>query len=52
MEQKHEHLEDGINDLIHCQMRINHFKFWILSAIEWRINEMMTYLKQLKEDCS
>ena len=35
--------------LIHCQMRINHFKFWILSSIEWRINEMMTQIKQLKK---
>jgi hypothetical protein len=34
--------------LIHCQMRVNHFKFWILSAIEWRINEMMILIKQLK----
>jgi len=32
--------------LIHCMMRISHFKFWILSSIEWRINEMMTYIKQ------
>jgi len=32
--------------LIHCQMRINHFQFWILSAIEWRVNEMMTHIKQ------
>ncbi len=35
--------------LIHCQMRINHFKFWILSSIEWRINEMMTQVKKLKK---
>lgn len=35
--------------LIHCQMRINHFKFWILSSIEWRINEMMTHVRQLKK---
>lgn len=35
--------------LIHCQMRINHFKFWILSSIEWRINEMMVQIKQLKK---
>ncbi len=35
--------------LIHCQMRINHFKFWILSSIEWRINEMMVQVKQLKK---
>ena len=33
--------------LIHCQMRINHFKFWILSSIEWRLNEMMKLIKQL-----
>jgi len=35
--------------LIHCQMRMNHFKFWILSSIEWRINEMMVQIKQLKK---
>jgi hypothetical protein len=34
--------------LIHCQMRINHFKFWILSSIEWRLTEMRRELKQLK----
>jgi hypothetical protein len=33
--------------MIHVQMRVNHFKFWILSAIEWRINEMMVQIKQL-----
>jgi ABC-type multidrug transport system fused ATPase/permease subunit len=33
--------------MIHIQMRVNHFKFWILSAIEWRINEMMIQIKQL-----
>ena len=35
--------------MIHIQMRVNHFKFWILSAIEWRINEMMVQLKQQKK---
>jgi hypothetical protein len=34
--------------LIHCQMRINHFKFWILSSIEWRLTEMRRELKKLK----
>ena len=34
--------------MIHMQARVNHFKFWILSAIEWRINEMMTQIKQMK----
>lgn len=33
--------------LIHCQMRVNHFKFWILSSIEWRLNEMMKVIKKL-----
>jgi len=33
--------------MIHVQMRVNHFKFWILSAIEWRINEMTVQIKQL-----
>ncbi len=34
--------------LIHCQMRINHFKFWILSSIEWRLTEMRKEIRQLK----
>jgi len=32
--------------MIHVQMRVNHFEFWILSAIEWRINEMMAEMKR------
>ena len=32
--------------MIHIQTRVNHFKFWILSAIEWRINEMMVLVKK------
>lgn len=35
--------------MIHVQMRVNHFKFWILSSIEWRISEMMTKLKQIEK---
>ena len=35
--------------MIHIQMRVNHFKFWILSAIEWRTNEMMAEIKHLKK---
>ncbi len=34
--------------LIHCQMRINHFKFWILSSIEWRLTEMRREIKHIK----
>ncbi|MBW7989974.1 MAG: hypothetical protein FVQ84_08170 [Planctomycetes bacterium] len=35
--------------MIHIQMRVNHFKFWILSSIEWRISEMMNEVKQINE---
>jgi hypothetical protein len=35
--------------LIHAQMRVNHFEFWILSSLEWRVNEMMKQLRQLKK---
>ena len=35
--------------LIHCQMRVNHFKFWILSSIEWRLNELMKLVRQTKD---
>lgn len=34
--------------MIHVQMRVNHFKFWILSAIEWRIGEIMTEIRRSK----
>jgi hypothetical protein len=33
--------------MIHLQMRINHFQFWILSSIEWRINEAIKHTKEL-----
>jgi len=37
--------------LIHCQMRVNHFQFWILSSLEWRINEIMRQIKkQMKNE--
>lgn len=31
--------------LIHCQMRVNHFKVWVLSSIEWRLNELTKLVK-------
>ena len=34
--------------MIHCQMRVNHFKLWMLSSIEWRLNEMMRHLRKNK----
>ncbi len=36
--------------LIHAQMRVAHFEFWILSSLEWRVNEVMKQLRQLKKD--
>lgn len=35
--------------LIHAQMRVAHFEFWILSSLEWRVNEIMKQLRQLKK---
>lgn len=35
--------------MIHVQAKVNHFKFWILSAIELRIIEMMVLLKEVKK---
>ena len=36
--------------LIHCQMRVNHFEFWILSSIEWRLTEMMKSIRKMAND--
>jgi len=36
--------------LTHAQMRIAHFEFWILSSLEWRINEVMKQVRQLRKD--
>jgi len=38
--------------MIHLQMRINHFQFWILSSIEWRINETIKHIKETKKESS
>lgn len=35
--------------LIHCQMRVNHFQFWILSSLEWRLNEIMRHVRKQKD---
>jgi hypothetical protein len=36
--------------LIHTQMRVNHFEFWILSSLEWRVNEIMKQLRELRKE--
>ena len=35
--------------LIHTLMKVNHFKFWMLSSIEWRLNEINKQVKELKQ---
>ena len=34
--------------LMHNQSRVNHFQLWILTSLEWRLNEMMKEIKELK----
>jgi len=36
--------------LIHSQMRVAHFEFWILSSLEWRVNEIMKQLRALRKE--
>ncbi|MHC4636135.1 MAG: hypothetical protein ACYTBP_01785 [Planctomycetota bacterium] len=35
--------------MMHCMMRVNHFKFWMLSSIEWRLNEIIKKINQLND---
>jgi len=36
--------------LIHCQMKVNHFKLWMMSSIEWRLNELTRIVRDQKND--
>ena len=36
--------------LIHLQMKVNHFQFWIMSSLEWRLNELLRLVKNLEKD--
>ena len=38
--------------LIHCQMRVNHFKIWVLSSIEWRLTEINKMVREIKKQKS
>lgn len=33
--------------LMHCQSKVNHFKLWVLSSIEWRLNEVNKRVRQI-----
>ncbi len=35
--------------IIHNQARVNHFELWILSSLEWRMNELHKKIDILKE---
>jgi hypothetical protein len=35
--------------MIHKQSRVEHFQFWILNAIEFRLNEMAKQLRRLQD---
>ncbi len=35
--------------LIHTQMRVAHFEFWILSSLEWRVNEITKQLREIRK---
>ncbi|SRR6056297_3233189 len=36
--------------LIHKQARVNHFKLWILSSLEWKINEVSKKVKKIESN--
>ena len=33
--------------LMHSQSRVNHFQLWILTSLEWRLNEMMCEIREM-----
>ena len=35
--------------MMHIQTKVNHFKFWILSSLEWRLNEMMKVVRRIEQ---
>ena len=35
--------------LIHIQAKVNHFQLWILSSIEWRVNEFVRKLEKIEK---
>ena len=35
--------------LMHNQSRVNHFQLWMLSSLEWRLNEILKEVKDIKK---
>jgi len=36
--------------MIHKQMKVEHFQFWILTSIEFRLNELLNIIKNQQSD--
>ena len=36
--------------MMHCQQKVNHFKLWMMSSIEWRLNEIMKQIRIIKKN--
>lgn len=35
--------------MMYCQNRVNHFQLWMMSSLEWRINEMMKLIRKVQK---
>jgi len=38
--------------MIHSQHKFNHFQFWILNSIEYRMNQVTSKIKKIEKDIS
>ena len=38
--------------MIHSQHKFNHFQFWILNSIEYRMNQVSSKIKKIEKDIS
>ena len=38
--------------MIHSQQKFNHFQFWILNSIEYRMNQVTSKIKKIEKDIS
>ncbi|MCK5153048.1 MAG: hypothetical protein KAQ93_01700 [Spirochaetales bacterium] len=38
--------------MIHSQHKFNHFQFWILNSIEYRMNQITSKMKKIEKDIS
>ena len=38
--------------MVHSQQKFNHFQFWILNSIEYRMNQITSKIKKIEKDIS